>query len=404
MNCRISGKPLTEFMDFGPMPLGNGFLAEKDFADEYFYSMRLGFCPESCMVQLIEQPDPKRMFHAEYAFFTGTSRAMEQHFAAFAEEVRTSYLTGNDPFVVEIGSNDGTFLKDLAARGLRHLGVEPSANVARAAEARGVRSMVEFFSLATARTILAQHGPADAIVAANVMCHIPDLHGVLDGAAALLRKGGVFTFEDPYLGDVLEKTSYDQFYDEHVFMFSALSIQRAAHMHGMELVNLRRLPTHGGSMRYTIARKGERSVSPAVTEHIAREMRQGLGSLETFHAFRASCERSRDQLRSLLDRLSAEKRRVAGYAATSKSTTIIQYCGLTREHIAFISDTTPIKQGKFSPGAHIPVVPYSHFQANPPEFAVLFAWNHAEEIMAKEVEYTQRGGKWVRFVPEVSVL
>jgi methylation protein EvaC len=211
-------------------------------------------------------------------------------------------------------------------------------------------------------------------------------------------------FEDPYLGDVIAKTSYDQIYDEHVFLFSALSIQYLFGLQGMELIDVFPQKTHGGSMRYVLAHQGAYSVKPSVTELIAKEKAQGLDRLDTFRAFGRNVQRSRQELRGLLNQLKTEGKRVAGYGATSKSTTILNYCGIGPDLIEFISDTTPIKQGKFSPGMHIPVVPYETFKSNPPDYAILFAWNHAEEIMAKEQEYMASGGKWIVHVPEVQVL
>jgi len=354
------------------------------------------------MVQLIEQPSPEQMFHDHYAFFTSTSAGMCRHFQQFADNVQNRYLNNDgDAFAVEIGSNDGTFLSSIAEAGIKHLGVEPSANVADVARERGIRTVSEFFSPALAEQILKEDGPANVISAANVICHIPDFNGVLAGVAILLKKGGAFVYEDPYLGSVVEKTSYDQFYDEHVFMFSALSVAYAAEKHGLELVEVEPQATHGGSMRYTICRKGDRPVGKSVEDVMASECRMGLDKMAAYEQFRRNCEESKRRLLEVLEEMKAKNLEVAGYAATSKSTTVFNYCGITRDHLSYICDTTPIKQGKFSPGAHIPVVPYEVFKENPPACALLLAWNHAEEIMAKETEYTENGGKWIRFVPEV---
>jgi methylation protein EvaC len=401
--CRISNAPLVEFIDFGKMPLGNGFLSEEEFDDEYFYRMRAGFCEESKMVQLIDQPAPEQMFHDHYAFFTSTSAGMCRHFRSFADAVRARYLTSDNAFAVEIGSNDGTFLSSYAEAGIRHLGVEPSANVAQAARERGVQTISEFFSPALAEKIVKENGTADTITAANVICHIPDFNGVLAGVSILLKKGGVFIFEDPYLGSVVEKTSYDQFYDEHVFMFSAMSVAYAASRHGLALIEVEPQTTHGGSMRYTLCHAGEKTVGQSVEDQLAKEQVLGLDTLAAYEKFRGNCENSKHRLMEVLEDMKMKGLQVAGYAATSKSTTVINYCGITRDHLSYICDTTPIKQGKFSPGAHIPVVPYEVFKNNPPPCALLLAWNHAEEIMAKEAEYTRNGGKWIRFVPEVTL-
>jgi len=403
--CRVSDTPLTKVLDFGMQPLGNGFLETKDFKDEYFFQMEIGYSEVSMMLQLIEQPAPEKMFHDHYAFYSSTSRFMGQHFKQFANQViQSGYLTQEDPFVVELGCNDGIMLKNFAEQGIRHLGIEPSLNVAQEANKHGVRTRSEFFSEALAEVIVREEGQADAFLAANVMCHIPDIVGVVKGIKKLLKPTGVVMFEDPYLGDVVAKTSYDQIYDEHVFLFSALSIQYLFGLQGMELIDLLPQKTHGGSMRYVLAHKGAHPVKEAVTQLLAKEKAQGLDQLATFESFRTNVEQSRSDLVSLLKDLKAQGKKVAGYAATSKSTTVLNYCGIGPDLIEYICDTTPIKQGKLSPGVHIPVVPYETFKNNPPDYAVLLAWNHAEEIMAKEKDYVAAGGKWMVHVPEVKVL
>ena len=202
---------------------------------------------------------------------------------------------------------------------------------------------------------------------------------------------------------MLEKTSYDQIYDEHVFLFSAISVRNAFAPHGFELIDCIPQPTHGGSMRYVLARTGARPVSPSVAAQIGNEERQGIGKPQTYVDFASACEKSRADLVALLKELKAKGKKVAGYAATSKSTTILNFCKIGPDSIAYISDTTPEKQGKVSPGMHIPIVAYEEFVARAPDYAVLFAWNHRIEVMAKEKDYMARGGKWIRFVPDVAV-
>jgi 2-polyprenyl-3-methyl-5-hydroxy-6-metoxy-1,4-benzoquinol methylase len=403
--CRVSGQPLTKVLDFGRQPLGNGFLLPEQFSGEYFYPMEVGFSETSMMFQLIEQPAPEQMFHEQYAFYSSTSRFMEQHFGEFARQVMGSgYMAKSDPFVVELGCNDGIMLKTFAQADIRHLGIEPSRNVAEVANAQGVRTLSEFFSERVAERIVREDGQADAFLAANVMCHIPDIQGVVKGIRTLLKPTGVVLFEDPYLGDVIEKISYDQIYDEHVFLFSAHSIKHLFGLHGMELIDIQPQKTHGGSMRYVLAHAGAYPVKAAVTQLLQKEQSLGLHRLATFETFRKKVEQSRSDLVSLLRDLKSQGKRIAGYGATSKSTTILNYCGIGPDLIEYISDTTPIKQGKFTPGMHIPVMPYEAFKANPPDYAVLFAWNHAEEIMAKEKAFMEAGGRWIVHVPKVQVL
>ena len=404
-NCRVCGAAMNAFMSFGRMPIANGFLTAEEIPGEYFFELSPAFCEACGMFQLVEQPQPDKMFHGNYAFYSSTSRYMQVHFEKFAQSVMDGLLEGrSDPFVVELGSNDGIMLRHFHARGMRHLGVEPSVNVADVARERGINTVSGFFGRKLAEDVDAQYGSADAILAANVMCHIPDLPGVADGVRRLLKPDGVFVFEDPYLGDMISKTSYDQIYDEHVFIFSATSVMRAFAPHGLDLVDVAPQTTHGGSMRYTLAPKGSRSAAPAVGACLAREQEQGLDRAETYAGFKRNCENSRARLMDVLNELRSKGKRVVGYGATSKSTTVTNYCGITPEHVEFISDTTPIKQGKLSPGAHIPVRPYEEFARAYPDYALLFAWNHADEIREKEQAFVAGGGRWIVYVPEVKVV
>lgn len=402
--CLICGSSIEPFMSFGRMPIANGFLSPDQFAEEYFFELKATFCSNCTMVQLAELVDREKMFHENYAYFSSTSARMAVHFKEFADLVMADYLKLPDPFVVEIGSNDGIMLQHFANAGIRHLGVEPSANVAQVAIDKGIRTICKFFDEGVAREILTEHRQADAILGANVMCHIPYLHSVVAGIKILLKPNGILMFEDPYLGDIIEKTSYDQIYDEHAFYFSLASISYLFEQHGLEVVDIMPQNVHGGSMRYVIAHQGARKISAVVASQRAKEVALGLHRPDTYGQLRRNIERSRDKLMALLWDMKRQGKRVVGYGATSKSTTVINYCGITPDLIEFISDTTPIKQGKFSPGAHIPVRPYHEFAENYPDYALLFAWNHAEEIMAKEQSFRNASGKWIVYVPRIEVL
>src|SRR5215472_15544642 len=358
-HCRVCETRIAPFMSFGRMPIANGFRRPEETSDEYFFELAPAFCTPCGMFQLMEQPQPEKMFHEQYAFYSSTSRYMQRHFESLAHSAISGVLAGrDDPFVVELGSNDGIMLQHFKARGLGHLGVEPSANVAEVARKQGVSTISAFFDRRLADRIAAEQGSADAILAANVMCHIPDLPGVAAGVQRLLKRDGVFIFEDPYLGDMIAKTSYDQIYDEHVFIFSATSVRRAFAPFGLELVDVAPQVTHGGSMRYTIAPKGSRKASESVDQQLTKEAVLGLDRAETYLKFKTNCESSRIGLTQTLERLRGQGKRIVGYGATSKSTTVINYCKIPPEQIEFISDTTPIKQGRLSPGAHIPVRPW----------------------------------------------
>jgi methylation protein EvaC len=402
--CRICKSSYEPFISFGKMPIANGFLRQQDFSKEYFFELATGFCPNCNMVQIVNQPNREMMFHEHYAFFSSTSAFMKQHFKEFAELVMADIAGKSNPFVVEIGSNDGIMLQNFAKAKIRHLGIEPSANVAKVAIDNGINTISEFFDEELAGKIIKQHGQADAITAANVMCHIPTIHSVAEGFKILLKPDGIIMFEDPYLGEIIENTLYDQIYDEHVFLFSVASIGYLFGQHGLEIVDVMPQTTHGGSMRYVIAHKGTRKISQRVIEQQAKEKKLGLHLPATYVQFKKNVEASRDQLVKLLKDIKKQGKRVVGYAATSKSTTINNYCGITAELVEYISDTTPIKQGTFSPGTHIPVKPYEDFKRNYPDYALLYAYNHSKEIMAKEQDFVAKGGKWITYVPKVGVI
>lgn len=401
--CLICSGELEEVINFGKMPIANGFLSPEQFPQEFFFELKVGFCPSCTMVQLLELVDQEKLFHDEYAFFSSTSRRMATHFQGFAEWVKATYLQDPDPLVAEIGCNDGIMLSNFAGWGMRHIGIEPSANVAQVARDKGIEVVCEFFDADLARRIVAQHGQADAFLAANVMCHIPYLHSVADGIRLLLKPKGVLAFEDPYLGDIIAKTSYDQIYDEHVFYFSVSSVSRLFGEHGLEIIDVLPQAVHGGSMRYVLAHQGAYPVSQAVERQREWETSIGLDRMDTYANFRSNVEQSRDDLIALLRQLKSQGERVVGYAATSKSTTVTNFCGITPDLVEFISDTTPIKQGKFSPGTHIPVLPHSEFASRYPGYALLFGWNHGEEIKANEKAFAAGGGKWIEYVPKVRV-
>lgn len=398
MKCRICTNAIEPFMSYGKMPIANGFLKPEDFGNEYFFELKPAFCPHCLTFQIKDQPAPEMMFHENYAFFSRTSVHMQRHFKAYADWVCEHHLATGNPFVVEIGSNDGIMLENFAKRGIRHLGVEPSANVAEEARKHGVNTVVRFFGPESATDIAQEYGQADALIAANVMCHIPDMHGIAKGADVLLKQDGVLVFEDPYLGSMIEKTSYDQIYDEHVFIFSALSVSNIFAPYGFELIDLLKQETHGGSMRYVLARKSVRPVAPVVTEILAEEKAAGLHLPETYEQFHQACEASKERLVRLLTEEKKSGHRVVGYGATSKSTTILNYCGIGPDLVEFISDTTPIKQDKYTPGMHIPVKPYAAFAENHPDTVLLFAWNHKAEILEKEKAFTEAGGKWLTHI------
>ncbi|PAN02014.1 SAM-dependent methyltransferase [Streptomyces sp. Alain-F2R5] len=403
-DCRVCAGPLTEFLDLGTQPNSDAFPRPDETDGEFFFRLAVGRCGSCTMVQLMEEVPRERMFHRDYPYHSSGSSVMREHFENTARLLLATEATGPDPFVVEIGCNDGVMLATVGAAGVRHLGVDPSQGVADEARAKGVRVRTAFFEESTALGIAADEGRADVVYAANTLCHIPYLDSVFRGLDALLKPDGVFVFEDPYLGEIVERTSFDQIYDEHFYFFTARSVRSLARRHGFELVDVARLPVHGGEVRYTLARRGTRVPTPAVTELLAEEESRALADPATLERFAADVRRTREELVALLTELRGQGRRVVAYGATAKSATVANYCGIGPDLVSAVYDTTPAKQGRLTPGSHIPVHPSEAFGDPYPDYALLFAWNHAEEIMAKEREFRAGGGRWILYTPAVRVL
>lgn len=397
MKCKITQSPIKPFMSFGKMPIANGFLKKNNFDKEFFFDMEVGFSEKCSLFQLKDHPSPEQMFNSTYPFFTGSSEMMKLHFQDYANFLKKNYIK-NKSKIIEIGSNDGTFLKNFKNSDLEFVGFEPSGNVAELANKNGIKTINKFFgsnSLDLVKNFIKQ---TDVIFAANVICHVPNLIDLVKTVDQLLSKNGVFIFEEPYLGSMFEKTSYDQIYDEHIFMFSGTSIKKIFDMFDMELIDLIKQETHGGSMRYVISRKKQRQVSLNVQKILDEEKISNLDNIESCLLFKQKCEESKNKLNNTLKKYSSDGKRIVGYAATSKSTTILNYCGIGPETIEYICDTTKEKIGKFSPGMHIPIVSVNEFRKDNAEVAYLFAWNHKAEIFSKEEVFTQNNGKWISHV------
>ena len=404
VNCRVCGVESNPVIDFGLMPIANNFLPNPK-EDNYRFRLSTSFCHDCNLFQIDEQPKLELMFHDHYPFFTGLSAGMRIHFGELVDlHVGSSPKIPDSLFVVEIGCNDGTLLDFVRNRGVRHLGIDPSANVVAKAREKGISAEVGFFGEALAGEISKREGKADFIFAANVICHIPDMNDFGRGIRTLLNEDGQFIFEEPYVGSMIKNTSYDQIYDEHVYIFGVLSVQSIFARAGLELVDAIPQSTHGGSMRYVLMHKGQTPISQRALDILQKEKEEGLNQLSTYLEFAHTCELRRVEFKNLLEKLKAQGAVVAGYAATSKSTTVLNYCEIGLDLISYISDSTPEKQGRFTPGTYIPIKSPDEMRRNPPDYLILFAWNHEAEILKKEAALTSTGVKWIRFVPRVEIL
>lgn len=405
--CRACGDAtVTPCLSLGQSPIANAFLRQEDLGkEELFFPLELGFCERCLMAQLVHTVDRDKLFHKSYAYYSSISKAMTEHFRCFAEDLTKEFLTGDQPLVVELGSNDGILLQAFDQARVRVLGVEPSANVAAVAREKGLETIVAFFNESLAEDIRREKGPASAVLGANVICHIPDLNELLRGVDRLLDDDGVFVFEDPSLAEILRGNAYDQIYDEHVYYFSVTSLDRLARRHGMHVFHVAPQPTHGGSNRIFVARQSSKhTVRASVAGALAAEEGLGLKTLEAYQAFAQRVEQSKRDLLGLLGELKTAGKRVVGYAASSKGNVVLNYCQIGPDTLEYIADNTPTKQGLYSPGMHIPIVAPDVFHEDYPDYALLLAWNHAKEIARKETAFHEAGGRFITHIPSVRVL
>ena len=394
MKCKITGNKINSFMTFGKMPIANGFVNKENFNKEYFFEMEVGFNEELSLFQLNDHPKPEKMFNENYPFFTGSSEFMKDHFKEYADFVKKNYLNSNSK-IVEIGSNDGTFLKNFTDNKKNIIGFEPSNNVAEIAKNNHIPIINNFFNTENASKLSEFLGNTDLVCASNVICHVPDLNNLVESIDLILNKSGTFIFEEPYLGSMFNKVSYDQIYDEHIFIFSATSIKNIFARYNFDLIDAIPQTTHGGSMRYIIKRKNVTTQTKNLINILNNEKKIKLDKIDSCLDFKKNCLISKEKINNKIYILKENGKSICGYGATSKSTTILNYCGINSDHIDFICDTTKEKIDKYTPGTHIPVKDMNHFYNNQPDSIYLFAWNHKNEILQKEKEFK---GEWFSHV------
>ena len=390
-----------EFLNLGKQPIANGFLYEKDIPNEFFFDLRVVFDEETKLVSLKDFVKPELMFNDEYVYVSSMSQTMREHFQDASDLFKSRF----DPKkVLEIGSNDGVFIKNFDSQST--IAVEPCGNFAKLTNDQGYHTYSNFWDTTLSSQIIQDHGKQDLIFSANCMCHIQDLEDAFRAVSECLSDNGVFVFEDPSLEKMISRNSYDQIYDEHAHIFSVIALDNILSNQGLQIFDVENLSVHGGSNRIYVKKVDNTSlvIKRSVFENIKLERESGLDKFDRFAKFADSVKRSKEELLFLLKKYKDQNKKIVSYGATSKSTTVFNYCGITSEHIDYIVDTTPHKQGKLSPGTHIPVISPEDGFDELVDVAFLGAWNFTKEIVSKEKEFIDRGGLFITHVPQVSVL
>jgi SAM-dependent methyltransferase len=405
--CRSCDAPLqTSFVDLGMSPLCQTHIAPEQLHEmEPFYPLHAYVCDECFLVQLQEFVAPGEIF-SEYAYFSSYSTSWVEHARRYVEMICGRLGLGSDSRVVEIASNDGYLLQHFVARGVPALGIEPAANVARAATERGVPTLVRFFGRETAGLVAEEHGQADLIIGNNVLAHVPDLNDFVAGLRALLAPTGVVTMEFPHLARLMEGHQFDTIYHEHFSYFSFVAVERVFARHGLTLFDVEELPTHGGSLRIYARHQAHEALalSDRARSLRAREVAEGFLTRERYAGFGRQVEATKRRLLAFLIEARDQGKRVAGYGAPGKGNTLLNYCGIRTDFLEFTVDANPYKQGKYTPGTRIPILAPEAIRAAKPDYVLILPWNLKDEISRQAAYVREWGGRFVVPIPEVRVL
>ena len=404
--CRCCGTELHDvFVDLGKSPLCERFLeADELNGMEPFFPLKVWVCGECFLVQLQEYVAPDEIF-SHYAYFSSFSTSWLDHAKRYVDMMCERFHLGPEHKVVEVASNDGYLLQNFVQRGIPCLGIDPAANVVKAAEEKGVRTLVRFFGEDTAVEVVKGEGNADLVLGNNVLAHVPDIQDFVKGLSILLGPEGVLTMEFPHLLRLIEGNQFDTIYHEHFSYLSLAVVQHIFAMHDLRVFDVQELGTHGGSLRvFACHEPAAHAEQPAVKALLEVEDREGLTSLEAYAAFRERVIDTKNNLLEFLIQARREGKKVAAYGAPGKGNTLLNYCGIREDLIAYAVDRNPFKHGKFCPGTHIPIHPVEKVDEDKPDYLIILPWNLKDEIATQMAYIKEWGGRCVVPIPEVAIV
>lgn len=406
-NCRIcKSTKLYKFLDLGSMPIPNGFRRKEDLhKKQKKYKLACYFCENCGLVQLTVVVDPEIMFK-DYVYIPSTAKVMMNNFSSLVHEAVTEKGLGEKSTVMDIGSNDGSLLTFFKAYDCKVVGIDPAENIAKLAELNGVPTETLLFGSDSAKKVEKKYGQADVITATNVIAHIDNLDEVFKGVDVLLKKDGIFITEFPYLLDLVEKLEFDTIYHEHLSYFSLMAWKHMVEKSGFEICGLRRLQIHGGSIRLIHRRKSlkKNPAKKTVAYFLNVEKQKKLDKKETYDLFSEKVLNLKEELTGLINTLKKDGNHIVGYGAAAKGNVLTNFFNIGKDKLDFIVDSTPYKQGLFTPGMDIPVYAENRLQKDVPDYLLILAWNFANEIMEKQEAFRSKGGRFIIPLPEVKII
>jgi len=403
-HCRSCGSTqLSIFLSLGDLPLSDGLLEARQLVDnEPRYPLDVAFCATCSLVQILETVPPEELFGADYPYFSSFTDTLLRHSEANVKERIAERKLGPGSLVVELASNDGYLLQYYKAGGVPVLGIDPAPGPVAAARAKGIETLQAFFGVEFAKELAAAGRRADVIHANNVLAHVADTNGFVEGIATLLKDDGVAVIECPYVKDLIEHGEFDTIYHEHLCYFSVTALRALFSRHGLYITRVVPLSIHGGSLRVFVEKQNRPEQS--VHDYIESEQRLGLDRLDYYADFSNRVNQIRTELNELLQGLKERKARIVGYGAAAKGTIMLNYVGIGQETLDFVVDRNTHKQGRFIPGVRLPIASPERVLAEQPDYVLILPWNFKDEIMAQQAEYRRRGGKFIVAVPRPTII
>ena len=403
--CRSCGSHTGQpILDLGVQPLANNLLLPSDLGrSEPKFPLRLAVCRSCWLLQILDLVPPVELF-SEYLYFSSFSDFMVRHAREAAERYVREFGLGSQSLVMEVASNDGYFLQHFKAAGVPSLGIEPARNIAKVAREKGIETLEEFFGESLALRLAAEGRQADLVLGNNVFAHAPNTNDFVAGLRKALKPRGRIILEFPYAVDFIEKTEFDTIYHEHVFYFSLTALDPLFQRQGLEIFHVERLPIHGGSLRLFAGITGAHEKQSSVRALLEEENARGIKVLDYYEKFAQRVMGLKDSLLRTIEELRRSGKSVAAYGASAKGSTLLNFFGLGKESLDFVADRSTYKQGRLTPGTHIPILPPSALLERKPDHTLLLTWNFAEEILEQQKAYREKGGKFIIPIPKVSVV